>query len=172
MIRLFGRVLSQPTIYYKNKRVVNGQPWNLETKVFQKPVELINWACVRIVQNRNYDKSIHDGLCQKNFEEFQSHLKLKGIKVKWTDLHGDLEIDGNGDYWKLDSWFKESVQTYGVTFLIVLLPERMTSELYNQIKRYGDVEHGIHTVCVKSNKLGDVRYDDNVALVSAGTFLF
>ena len=173
MIRLFGRVLSQPTIYYKHNRVVNGQSWTLENKVFQKPVELDNWACLRIVQNGIRDESILAGQCMKNLQGFQSHLASKGITVKGKkNLHGDLNINDHRDYWKLDSWFQESVQDFGVTFLIVLLPEKMTSELYNQIKRYGDVKHGIHTVCVKSNKFGDKRYDDNVALVSAGTFLF
>ena len=170
MIKFSGRFLSRPTLLYKKKLVFQGQSWNLGGESFRKPEELSNWACLRI-QNSRFDESIHVEPCSKQLEAFQSHLKMKGITVDTdSNYHDNLEIRGSGDYNKLDEWFEEC-QKFPVTFLIVLLPDRVTSELYNQIKRYGDVKHGIHTVCVKSTKLGTARYDENVALVSAGTFL-
>ena len=172
MIRLSGRLLSRPVLLYKKKILVQGQSWNLADERFRTPVELSNWACLRIVQNSDVDKSIHVRPCSEQLETFQSHLRSKHITVKTnSDYHDDLRIWGKEDYKRLDGWFEEC-QKYRVTFLIVLLPDRVTSELYNHIKRYGDVKHGIHTVCVKAAKLGTARYDENVALVSAGTFLF
>ena len=170
MIKLFGRCLSRPTLLYKRKLVFQGQSWNLDGESFRKPVELSNWACLRI-QTSRYDESIRGEPCSKKLQDFQSHLKMKGITVKTnSSYHDNLEIKSSRDYNRLDAWFEEC-QTFPVTFLIVLLPDHVTSELYNQIKRYGDVKHGVHTVCVKYQKLGTARYDENVALVSAGTFL-
>ena len=97
---------------------------------------------------------------------------MKGIKVNDSPDNDDLEIKNREDYKRLDGWFKDCLPKYDVKFLIVLLPKHCTSELYNHIKRYGDVKYGLHTVCVKSEKLGNAPYDENVALVSAATFLF
>ena len=140
--------------------------------LFRKPVGLVNWACLRIIENRRWDGSIYARPCCEQLKDFLSNLRSKGITVDDNTNHGDLEIKNREDYVKLDGWFKECLQVYDVKFLIVLLPDRRTSELYNHIKRYGDVKHGIHTVCVTSQKLGSAPYDENVALVSAATFLF
>ena len=56
-------------------------------------------------------------------------------------------------------------------FVLFVLPERPTAEIYNQIKRCGDVKYGMHMVCVKPQKFGELPYDDNVALVSTEMFL-
>ena len=173
MIRLSGRTLQRPALLYNNKEVIlNSSSWNLGTVSFRKPVGLVNWACLRIIENSQNDGSIYTGRCREQLQKFLSHLKLKGIKVDDRPNHGDLGIRSRQDYVKLDGWFKECLQGYDVNFLIVFLPDRRTSELYNTIKRYGDVKHGIHTVCVTSKKLGSPQYDENVALVSAATFLF
>ena len=172
MIKLYGRVLPRPTLSYQQKRSVSGRSWNLDKVLFRKPMGLIKWACLRIIENPRYDWSIDAGPCREQLNEFVSHLRLKGITVDDSHKHGDLEIKNREDFLKLDRWFNDCLQGYDVTFLIVLLPDRRTSELYNHIKRYGDVKYGIHTVCVTSKNLGSAPYDDNVALVSAATFLF
>ena len=172
MIRLFGRTLQRPTLLFKQKQTLGMGSWNLDGKAFRKPMALINWACLKIQTPRD-QASIHDEPCRSLLNKFVSHLKLKGITgVNDEKLHGDLPIVHSRDYESLDKWFKECPQDFGVTFLIVVLPDHASPELYNHIKRYGDVKHGVHTVCVKSQKFGKVPYDENVALVSAGTFLF
>ena len=173
MVRLKGRKLSRPTLLYKSKLELTRSFWNLDGRELKNPAELPNWACLRIVQDSRSDRSILKEPCKGLLQTFRSHLLSKGIKDPSREPpHGDLEIRDNRDYWKLDNWFTDCLQTYYVTFLIVLLPGRTSSELYNHIKRCGDVKYGIHTVCVKSGKFGTLPYDDNVALVSARTFLF
>lgn len=172
IIRLTSRVLPRPTLRYKNKLSLNGDSWNLNTVSFREPVGLVNWACLRIIGNLRYDQSIYDEPCREQLMKFLSHLRSKGITVNDNNYHGDLIIRNRNDYVELDRWFKECLQVYNVRFLIVLLPNGRTSELYNHIKRYGDVKHGIHTVYVTSEKFGSARYDENVALVSPATFLF
>ena len=172
MTTLYGRILPRPQLLYQDELFVHGNSWNLSPVSFRKPVQLTtNWACLRIVQNSSRDWSIHAEPCRGRLKNFQSHLRRIGITVLDNDYHGDLEIKDSKDYSRLDEWFRDC-QRYRVTFLIVLLPDIVSSQLYNHIKKYGDIKHGIHTVCVKYNKLGDSRYDDNVALVSTGTFLF
>ena len=174
MVTLSGRVLSRPDLLYHKPHPLDNKSksWNLDKVSFQKPVKLVKWACLRIIEDSRRDGTIHRGPCREKLDQFLYHLKLKGITAEANPSHDDLEIKNRGDYVRLDGWFKECLQEYDVNFLIVLLPDHRTSELYNHIKRYGDVKHGIHTVCVTSNKLGDKRYDENVALVSAATFLF
>ena len=171
MISLFGRILPRPTLLFKNKTLpLETGPWTLGQKVFKKPMELTNWACLRIRTSED-DIPIYDKPSYNRLTAFLTHLRSKGISVDNNDLHDDLQIVNSSHYVRLDGWFKDCLQQFNVNFLIVLLPDRVTTELYNHIKRYGDVKHGVHTVCVKPKKLGDNRYDENVALVSAGTIL-
>lgn len=134
---------------------------------------LNDWACVRIQMDER-DKTIFEGPCAKSLEDFQTHLKSKGITAETNNNHDDLfltvhdyEFDG-----LLDKFFRSSLEDYKVRFLLVVLPQQVTSKLYNHIKRYGDIKYGIHTVCVKADKFGSPRYDDNVALVSATMLSF
>lgn len=130
-------------------------------------MELKNWACLRIMQTGN-DKSIKEDPCKNKLNEFQDHLRLKGIFAEKTNAHGDLRIS-NDNYEPLKQWFKESVEGYNVRFLLIVLPEHPTSELYSRIKKFGGGTYGVHTVCVKADKpfkFGNKQYDDNVALVS------
>ena len=171
MVNLHGRILPSPDLLYAGKTPIRGPSWSLDQLKFRKPMELTNWACTRIIQDENVDKSIDEASCAKQLTEFQTHLGKKGIKVERSQSHGDLRIRGPFDYHRLDKWIKSSRDDYDVRFLLFVLPQRTSSELYNYIKRFGDVGNGVHTVCVKLPKFGTVPYDDNVALVSTDTFL-
>ena len=171
MVKLDGRILPSPSLLYAGKDPIRGPSWSLDKLKFRKPMELTNWACTRIIQDENVDKSIDEASCAKGLTEFQTHLGKKGIQVERSQSHGDLRIRGPFDYQRLDQWIKSSRDDYDVRFLLFVLPQRTSSELYNYIKRFGDVDNGVHTVCVKLPKFGTVPYDDNVALVSTDTFL-
>ena len=179
MVRLWGRVLQQPKLYYYNPQKVipmRGSSWNMLAGKFRKPKMLNDWACLRI-QMDGRDGSIFQGSCAKSLEDFQKHLETKGIIAEKNNNHDDLfltarEYVSHDTPGKLENFFKSSLKDYNVSFLLVVLPKDVTSELYNSIKRYGDVKYGIHTVCVKADKFGDPRYDENVALVSAILFFF
>lgn len=170
MVRLKGRVLPQPTLLYDQKVNLNRSSWNLGNVSLRKPAKLIGWACLRIMQHPDRDNSIHDQPCKKQLEDFQKHLRRKGIDVKKNEDHDDILLRGNRDYKNLDNWFKASLKDYHVKFVLVVLPEYATAEIYNEIKRCGDVTNGMHTVCVKAKKFGEPQYDDNVALVSTEPF--
>ena len=171
MVNLQGRILPSPNLLYASNKSKQGPSWSLDGLKFQKAMELTNWACTRIIQDANIDKSIYEDSCAKRLEVFQTHLVKKGITVEKSQSHGDLEIRGPSDYHRLDEWIKSSRDEYNVRFLLFVLPQRTSSELYNYIKRFGDVNNGVHTVCVKIQGFGTVPYDDNVALVSTDTFL-
>lgn len=132
---------------------------------------LNNWACVRIINDLKKDGSIHESPCAGSLKAFQDHLAAKGITVTENDDHGNLDIRGN-NYKLLGEYFQESRDEYKVQLLLVILPDKPSAELYSNIKRYGDLTHGIHTVCVKVGKFGTLPYDDNVALVSPISFFF
>ena len=165
MVRLEGRILQQPSLYYGKKTATFTESrWNLDKLMFQTPKDLRNWACTRIILDQ-YDVPIHKNPCRSSLGSFQDHLERKGIVVEGSKSHGDLDLRRGGPQ-QLDEWFKSSRHDFKVKFMLVLLPGKTTSELYNSIKRYGDVKHGIHTVCVKTKKFGEAQYDENVALVS------
>lgn len=172
MVRVSGRLLPPPTLLYNAKSKKSGPSWNLFGVPFRKPAQLTNWACLRILRKPQFgnlfEKSRYDG----NRAKFETHLGSKGITVHKSSNHDDLVIKDSRDYSKLDQWLKSCLQPeFQVKFLIVLLPDG-APEFYNQIKKYGDLKYGIHTVCIqKYKKFGSLPYDDNVALVSPGTFL-
>lgn len=172
MVRLAGRVLTQPTLMYgKSKEAtLRGSSWDLINIPFREPMALNNWACVRIIYDLKRDGSIFESPCQTKLKAFQDHLKAKGVTAKENNKHGDLDIRGN-NYKLLGDYFKASRDHYDVRFLLVVLPAKPPPELYSHIKRYGDLTHGLHTVCVKADKFGTLPYDDNVALVSPMPFL-
>ncbi len=177
MVRLQGRILQQPKLFYKQKITpinMRGSSWNmLQAMKFREAKMLNDWACVRIQMDRR-DQPIFEDPCAKSLEDFQTHLKSKGIIAEKNNNHDDLFLTVH-DYEPdglLDGFFKPSRKDYNVRFLLVVLPQQVTSKLYDHIKRYGDVKYGIHTVCVKADQFGNPRYDDNVALVSATMFSF
>ena len=172
MVRVTGHTMTQPTLWYAKdiKAKLRGSSWDLINIKFREPMPLNNWACVRIRNDFREDGSIHESPCAETLIAFQDHLKAKGITVTENDDHGDLEIRGN-NYKVLGDYFQASRDEYKVRLLLVVLPDKPSAELYSNIKRYGDLTHGIHTVCVKFGKFGTLPYDDNVALVSPIPFL-
>ena len=179
MVRLTGHTLTQPKLWYgkdsQDKEIqakLRGSSWDLINVKFREPMALNNWACVRIMNGSRKDGSIHESPCAGSLKTFQDHLKAKGITVAEKDNdHGDLDISGN-NYKLLGHYFQASRDEYKVRLLLVILPDKPSAELYSNIKRYGDLTHGIHTVCVKAGKFGTLPYDDNVALVSPISFFF
>lgn len=170
MVKLNGRKLKPPTLNYGDDKTapISGSHWSLKDVPFRTPKELDNWACLRIYHG-NDESSIHKDPLKKSLKDFQDHLEAKGIKAKKNNYHDDLWLPKN-DYGPLEQWFRESRNTYRVRFLLVVLPKVPTSELYNHIKRCGDIINGIHTVCVTTKGFGTLPYDDNVALVSTKLF--
>ena len=172
MVRLKGRTLPQPSLVYGNEKLAKmvGSKWNLVNLEFHTPKTLDFWACTRIIRGEE-DGPVQEEPCKGRLAGFQRHLKQKGITAEVSDeFHGDLDLRGNDYERRLEDWFKES-RDYQVKFMLVVLPGRPTSELYNSIKRCGDIKYGIHTVCVKLDKFGGDLYDHNVALVSLDIFI-
>lgn len=167
-MQLKGRSLNKPTLVYGAKKIAttNGSTWNLTGLSFHTPKKLNNWACTRIYQNPEKDFPV-----PRLRENFEKNLGKKGIIVEQNSNHGDLQLKRNDYHQDLKQWFEDCHRAdINVKFMIMVLPENPTSELYNSIKRFGDIECGIHTVCVKAGKFGSVPYDDNVALVSTALF--
>ena len=170
MVPVMGRKLNPPTLLYfggKNA-ALGGSKWSLLHQSFRTPKTLTKWACVKLYYPGSEKfEPINDQPWSNRLGKFVAGLKRKGIEVEESDSHGDCKLRSN-DYRDLEQWFKDSHEHYKTDFMLVLLPQHPTAELYNSIKRFGDLKYKMHTVCVKPDKFGtNPQYNENVALVSA-----
>ena len=176
MVKVRGRVLNQPSLFYRNSnqvRLDQKARWVLRPgqQVF-KAGQLKNWGVLRItrnVKNLDDDKAKFD----KSFSIFRTAVentfgtKHEGPLALWQrgiDYENEATLKGNEDILKEEF---ERAKKRGISFLMIVLPEKLVGT-YKQIKRLGDVEFGIITVCVvaapKKFYKEDKEYCANVAL--------
>lgn len=177
MVTVQGRVLKKPAIIYQNGSVspyIDGRArWNLRhvSQMF-KSGQLEKWAILRITRDAR---------------------DPKGEKSKFEEtLHGFLRtlrqiLGGNNVSEPVESWRKTidkgddaaleqdfmHCKNKGIHLLLIVLPDNDAST-YKHIKKLGDIDHGINTVCVlgdsttqkfyKTPVKNAVQYFANVAL--------
>ena len=152
MISVSGRVLEKPTVVYKDatKAVVDEKArWNLTGKTVYQSRRLINWGIMRIARDRR-DMQDNQNIFGFKTSDFISTLKatLGGANVYEPSQIWSKEI-ARGDEATLGFQF-DYCEKQNITLLVIVLPDK-DSDRYKSIKRIGDVERGISTVCV----LGD-----------------
>lgn len=106
-------------------------------------------------------------MSQDRVEEFRQALRNCGMGyVEPTNKALQVAL-GNADDDFTDKSLDEAfgkVVGAKIPIMLVILPTK-SAPVYNRVKYYGDVKHGIHTVCVFQNNLGKgPQYYGNVAL--------
>ena len=113
------------------------------------------------------------------FEGALSNFGLNGFRNVDTNIGTDQKLalasskvprneqDSYTDFTRIKSRLK-ALQGKGVGFVVVLLPEQ-DQELYGAVKKLGDQELGLHTICHvcrdhdSDNKNADLRWNSNKA---------
>jgi len=183
LITVPGRILPTPKVYYGNKEL---QPregsWNLMNVKFSKPGSIGKWACVTLNYNdqrgnallpqgsqiQGVDVLDAEGLLQA----LERHLNAYGVRMGQRLQTQQMQIPRPNDQGredidkKLDETFLKASRG-GIELLFIILKEA-DKWLYSRIKYYGDVKHGVQTVCSVGSKIqkpkGQDMYLGNLAL--------
>ena len=153
MISIKSRTLFAPKILYKKsspRSVARGE-WNMtDGQHFCEEGTLEDWSFVSISYRNNYgfDK------VKKAVADFLKVAEASGIKVKKVANSPEQLVIRHVNDESLKTRLKKYRDTNKVKFLLVVLPSK-DIPLYNRIKRIGDIELGIPTVCVIYSKFCD-----------------
>ena len=131
---------------------------------YREGKELPNWSFLKLdVAGMSHPHNFR--AVQAAIDRFRGVADKNGLKSP-TDPVGayTLWISGPKDQ-SLKTYLNSCVKDYKIKLLIVVLPRKDT-RLYQAVKRIGDVELGLHTVCVVNKKFceGSESYHGNVAL--------
>ncbi|QRV87347.1 argonaute-like protein [Ceratobasidium sp. AG-Ba] len=174
--RCLARVLPVPALKYgaasKRKqlrlmylhlwRSSNGS-WNLVDQKFFKPAIVTGWAVVV------YDtRTVHEPDVLKIIQSFRDQADSLGIKglshnppisyppAESVHVHNHLEAAGNAVY---------NATKQPPSLIVIIMPDN-SNDLYQAIKHFGDVKHGVPTQCLNGYKAkrGGPQYFANVCL--------
>ncbi|KAL1875831.1 hypothetical protein Daus18300_003022 [Diaporthe australafricana] len=168
LVNVTGRLLDPPTISYsKNGRAVPQEAsWFLRKgQSFVRKAAKKVWMCVYFGgRTKNIPEDVKNGvgeLC-KHLQDCGQVSEFEGVMNRCvTESEG---IAGLNEILR-------SAKSKGIAFIILVLPRRMPATVYNAVKFFGDIHHGIHTSCVVAAKfwkakqhVPDWNYFTNVAL--------
>ncbi|ESZ94685.1 hypothetical protein SBOR_4936 [Sclerotinia borealis F-4128] len=176
LITVQGRVLPPPPINYMNqnrrptKTIPRDGSWNMRDTLFHTSGNLGPWTYVIFKCNGAFNPG--PGIVANSVEKLKNHLISAGIGARETlpEAPSILYVRGNeaatsanvGDAFR--ALAKGSLKKKP-KFLLCVLPVSDVM-LYNTIKRIGDINAGIHTVCVLWDNLKkeSPQFFGNVAL--------
>ncbi|EER22939.1 Piwi domain containing protein [Coccidioides posadasii C735 delta SOWgp] len=164
LIAVDGRVLEGPVIRYgESSKYAKGASWNLTGVKFPQASTLSQWTYLYLPGATDQDIS-------EKIREFIETAGNHGLKVSnplppvWF---GERFYDKDNSETladKVDRAFNALLERHPyVKFVLVILPLE-DSSIYNRVKYRGDIQNGIHTVCVLANKFRGIQYCANVAL--------
>ena len=150
MVDVQGRVLDRPTIIYQPNStpptINDTGRWNLMNQTVSKAKRLEDWGILRILRNQRD--------MQDEVKIFEDNLGFLLDTFKKTLGQGNVETPrrswpkqiGRGDETALRKEF-DHCREERIRFLMIVLPDNDAST-YSLIKRIGDIDYGINTVCV------------------------
>ncbi|MBE3049475.1 hypothetical protein IMZ48_44650, partial [Candidatus Bathyarchaeota archaeon] len=171
LIKVPGRVLPEPKVFYRQPgkttqlaALVRGGSWNMTEVQFSTGSALARWSFIVVTHPgaRARYTSVEDVM--PTIKDFGTTLMRRGIAIKPPLPGRVLALSGPEDS-QLATLFANAEGR--LDLLLIILPSANTP-VYNLVKKYGDIRHGIHTICVVGEKLakpnGQDQYFNNVAL--------
>ncbi|RYP01251.1 hypothetical protein DL764_006254 [Monosporascus ibericus] len=163
LITVEGRQLSQPAIRYNQStvQVKDGASWNLLKRRFRAAGTLPTWSYLVLFPKPNKEE------LSMIMKEFGRTLREMGILVP-EPVNATIFApeDVNIMAAKVDQFFR-SLDKPGVKLIFTILPSS-NSPYYNIVKRLGDVQHGVTTICMDVKKLkaakGRDQYLRNISM--------
>ena len=168
LITVPGRVLTPPKLmYHRNEITPRSGSWNMQgQKLLQSGAKVTwSWLVIEFVTGPRHFSLQDDASVRNVIEGFKNGLNRTGVALDSPKEGNRLRINNVEDHEKIGAKFDGAARV-GINLLLILLPD--STPLYKRIKYYGDVVHGMHTVCVITKKMGNPRGQDqyfaNVAL--------
>lgn len=175
LITVPGRVLEGPKVNYMSRGGGNKQvslfardgSWNMREIKFNKSGRSLNkWAWLMISfkgQSRGEERdNIEAASVKEAVGGFVAELRKVGVvAAEPTSAFQSIKDDEDVE---LDNRIKD-LKAKGMQLVLIVMPDYHMA-LYKRIKFYGDVKHGVHTVCVVRQKFTkqQTQYFANVAL--------
>ncbi|THV07876.1 Piwi-domain-containing protein [Dendrothele bispora CBS 962.96] len=135
-----GRVLPTPNIKYGNQAVSGLQRpgvWDIMRKTLQKPVQVNCILTFNLVGERTTDTM------KRFINDLKNVMQERGIMVR-----NDAGIEAHNPQANIASILDQRKRAAGATLIIAILPEN-AADLYIDMKRFGDIESGVVTQCVR-----------------------
>ena len=160
MITIPGRILIAPMLNYKKQsgqgsmtEQPRGASWNLARKAFHKPGRFNKFSSVMLNLNRPSLRSDHNAVVRALLDALKGYnIQIGSIGPNQSVELGSLSLDKRSAVnQQLDATFRGAKQT-GVDVMLIIIPSQ-DKWLYSRIKLYGDVIHGIHTICCQGSIL-------------------
>ena len=150
-MKVGGRILTAPRLLYKQPKSDNphfvhsraGQ-WDLRNVYFRRAQQVVKWSYLNIADEERRRNDLVP--VNKAFEVFQQALQDTGIQIGNPTAPDYMRLENASDK-VLQQWIFDCRSSYNIDLVVVMLPDK-DAHRYNTIKRIGDVEVGIHTICV------------------------
>lgn len=164
LITVPARILDTPTIAYKPPTIIrtDSGAWNLAKCKCSVAETLPSWT-VLAISKKGFGSATLRSDVEKRARYFHAHLTTMGIRAPQPPTVEILQTIGHHDP-AIERRIREIAKT--PRFLVIVLPGK-EADRYRHIKRIGDIEVGIPTVCVQAAKFlpkDDPQYCANVAL--------
>ena len=105
--------------------------------------KITEWSWLCIVDKQSTKRLVP---VEQAFGKFQESLKETGMELGGPNDPDYMELEDASET-KLQQWIYSCRHKYKLDVIVIMLPYKDT-HMYNLIKRIGDVDVGIHTICV------------------------
>ncbi|KAI1804488.1 Piwi-domain-containing protein [Daldinia bambusicola] len=155
LITVPARILQAPSVSYRSrasKLNKDNRSWNLRYAQFMKTSAMERWSYVVIADGRGQNPFM--GNDQRRRLESGLRNAITGLGIQYKEpirLGTDSTITVN-DLGDIQRIFKAPV-TNKLSWLLIILPQKAPAPFYNAIKKIGDLQVGITTICIDGGKL-------------------
>ncbi|KAI9684608.1 MAG: hypothetical protein M1822_005696 [Bathelium mastoideum] len=157
MITVDGRLLPGPSIAYRNEKMISetrNASWNLQGFQFFRGAVLRNWSYLTL---KKKGQGIHFRECVAEIQAFHRLLVSSGVNATPPARGESLNMDLPNAKHMITTAFDKASRTPGphTHLILVILPSKdiTRDSVYKQIKYWGDVVYGVHTVCMTQANL-------------------
>ena len=170
LITVPGRVLTNPNIKYSGTQSANPRfgSWNMQSVQFVTKTDMPKWTYLRISLQGGRSPWQSEQDFHNTMNRFQTMLGQLGIRLT-NYLVGQHIVVGSQN---LESEISTAIHKFAINpqnrpkMILVVVPEREMTSVYNHVKSVCDIKEGILNVCVLDSKFSRAndQYFANVGL--------
>ena len=170
LITVPGRVLATPDVKYAGTQIAKPRfgSWNMQSVQFVTKADLPKWTYLRISLQGVRSPWQSDIDFNQKLDSFQTVLRNLGIRIT-NYMVGQHIVVGSQS---LESEIDTAIHKFAMntqrrpTLILVIVPEREMTPVYNRVKSTCDIKEGILNVCVLDSKFSKAndQYFANVGL--------
>lgn len=151
-LKVTGRELDSPQITYCEKQPISvplGVSWRFAAKSLAKgPKTEKTWTWIYIGgdSKTGFPRSAENGV--KQLDDTLKKMCAKGLPPRFVNNENHCTPENVAAIRASLAYVKSS----GVELVVVISPNRLSKDVYQNLKFFGDIQTGIHTSCILLNK--------------------